>query len=61
MFQSKRKKRWAKLLAGAAAIKAMPKGPLVGIAALLGGGYLMYVVMGRNAGAHDRQHGMQAA
>jgi hypothetical protein len=61
MFQSKRKRRWARLLAGVAAVKAMPKSPLVGIAALLGGGYIMYVMMGRNAGAQHRQHGMQAA
>jgi hypothetical protein len=50
----KRKSRWAKFIAGAAVLKAIPKKP-VGIAALLGGGYMVYRALSRNT--HTYEHG----
>jgi hypothetical protein len=55
----RRKSRWARLVAGVVALKALPKKPVAGAAALLGGGYMVYRALTRNTG-HGR-HGMQAA
>ena len=59
MFR-KRKSRWAKLLAGAAMLKAIPKKPF-GLAALLGGGYVVYRVISRNGHGHGFEHEAHAA
>jgi hypothetical protein len=56
----RRKSRWAKLLGGLVVLKAIPKKPIAGMAALLGGGYMVYRKFMRNSGEHGHQH-MQAA